>query len=173
VIGAGRLGQGGSGRIGLESLKSQMGLGWALGGMGFGDCQGGAGTCDLLASIFLDPHCIAAVLCQVLTEVAPLDGEYQPPTSVLTPSPNVAEATDRQRVLIQSLGMTRLKTCNLPAHEAPPLSAIRWLVGWLVCWLVGLLVGSSPYCFAQRELEPGWSLALVYSECHKSYQSIT
>jgi hypothetical protein len=64
------------------------------------DCQGGAGTCDSLAAIFSDPHYIAAVLGQVLRKVAPPVGEYQRPTSVLTLSPNVAEATDRQRIPI-------------------------------------------------------------------------
>jgi hypothetical protein len=60
------------------------------------DCQGGAGTCGLLAAIFLDSYYIAVALGQVLKEVAPLVGKYQCPTSVLTPSPSVVEAMGQQ-----------------------------------------------------------------------------
>jgi hypothetical protein len=64
------------------------------------DCQRGAGTCNLLAVIFSNPHYIAAVLGEVLKEVAPSVGEYQRPTLVLTPIPSVAEATNGQRIPI-------------------------------------------------------------------------
>jgi hypothetical protein len=69
-------------------LSSTLLVGWFAQYLLSQDCQGGAGTCDLFAAIFSDPHYIAAVLGQLLRDVAPHFNEFRGSWAVWSPLRN-------------------------------------------------------------------------------------
>jgi hypothetical protein len=64
------------------------------------DCHEGAGTCGFVGCHFFRPTLYSGSTGSGSEGGCAPVGEYQRPTSVLTPSPNVAEAMDWQRVPI-------------------------------------------------------------------------